>query len=279
VGRDLWDRVQARLNGFPDTRPAPRNHAFSGLLVCGWCGAAITAECHKEKYVYYRCAQVCRKEKYVSEAVLSDLLGDAAVGPLKMSEEMVAYVRKALLDSRKDVERETRERIAEARSRYDRLSALLDKAYEDKLEGRIDGAFFEKKRREWTAGMHAAHEEVEQLSRAEGRSMDAALHTLELANSASELYFLGNHRERRDHLNVVLLNCELKSGAVSVTWRKPFDSLAKLAGLSREETPGPFDPEAPHPEWSGWPNAYRTWWLDPRAWTGERMLYFEAACS
>jgi len=52
-------------------------------LTCGHCGARITVERKKGgKYIYYRCAQVCRKEKYVREEVLSDLLGERVSRPL-----------------------------------------------------------------------------------------------------------------------------------------------------------------------------------------------------
>ena len=30
---------------------------------------------------------------------------------------------------------------------------------------------------------------------------------------------------------------------------------------------------------SGWPNGYRTFFLNPRGWGSEKMLGFEAACS
>lgn len=29
--------------------------------------------------------------------------------------------------------------------------------------------------------------------------------------------------------------------------------------------------------WSGWPDAYRTFWLDPKGWGTEKMLAFEGA--
>ena len=252
VSRDLWQRVQARLDGFPDTRPGPRNHAFSGLLTCGWCGAAITAESHKGKYVYYRCAQVCRsRERYVREDVLSDLLGDIAIRPLKMGEALTAYLQSEMASSRVDIEREGRQRAEEARARIDRFRGLLDKAYEDKLEGRVEPALFERKRAEWTRGIDAAHDDLRRLSRAGERTLDGLTSVLELANSAPEKYFQQDNAGRRRLLDLVLLKCGIRAGALAVTWRKPFDLLAKMASAGREVAPGSDDPEAPHPLWSG----------------------------
>jgi hypothetical protein len=31
--------------------------------------------------------------------------------------------------------------------------------------------------------------------------------------------------------------------------------------------------------WSGWPNGYRTFWLDPKGWGTEKMLAFEGQFS
>lgn len=249
VSRALWQRVQDRLDGHPDTRPGPRNSLYQGLLTCGYCGAAMTTEVHKGKYVYYRCAQVCRKEKYVREEVIAEQLAERVVKALVLPESAHEFAVRALRESRADIVREKETRLAEARGRYDRFRRLIDKAYEDKLEGRVDGAFFERKRAEWEAGMYAAHDDIERLARVDHAVLDTAVDVLELVKSAYDLYSAREPSEQRKLLNLLLLNCQLRSGEIIPTFRKPFDALAKIAETKNEEGAESLDGTPRRPVW------------------------------
>jgi DNA invertase Pin-like site-specific DNA recombinase len=52
VSRDLYDRVQAVFAAANHPRHTKRRHAFAGLVTCGRCGCAFTAEIKKGQYVY-----------------------------------------------------------------------------------------------------------------------------------------------------------------------------------------------------------------------------------
>src|SRR6266498_4722370 len=58
VSQDLFDRVQEMLDGKGCRRTWQQKHtwAFQGLVSCGHCGCALTAEIKKERYIYYHCA-------------------------------------------------------------------------------------------------------------------------------------------------------------------------------------------------------------------------------
>jgi DNA invertase Pin-like site-specific DNA recombinase len=55
VSLDLWEKVQAILDGRATSKIRTKKFAFSGLLKCGHCGCAIVGELKKGRYVYYRC--------------------------------------------------------------------------------------------------------------------------------------------------------------------------------------------------------------------------------
>ena len=65
---------RAGVSGY--NKPKQRKHrfAFSGLLSCGKCGSAITAEIQKGKYIYYHCTGFKGKcgNSYIREEVLTD---------------------------------------------------------------------------------------------------------------------------------------------------------------------------------------------------------------
>jgi len=257
VGRDpalipweLFERVQARLDGHPYTRGRQHDFAFSGLVTCGHCGGAVTAEIKKEKYVYYHCGYRCRAEKFIPEAKLSAMFV-AATRPLKLPEDVREAFVASLRDSRREVEVDARSRIAAAQARLERVTRLINAAYEDKLEGRIDDGFFNAKRAEWEAQRAEAADEIQRLTRASAKNIDTAIQVFELANRAYDLLNSREPREQRRLLEVLFSNFVLAEGRLTVTWRKPFDVLAE-AGSAENENGGDSDAQnRRHSVWSG----------------------------
>ena len=109
ISRELYDRVQARLDGHPYTRASEHTFACSGLVTCGLCGGAYTAEIKKGKYVYYRCAKNCvRGVKYVPERRMSEMIGEH-VRKLCFPADVREEVIDALKSSRRQVAEEHRD--------------------------------------------------------------------------------------------------------------------------------------------------------------------------
>jgi len=76
ISESLFDEVQAQFRKSGKSKASTRPFAFKGLLTCGYCGCAITAEIKKGKYVYYRCTNgkgKC-KQPYVREEKLAEAL-------------------------------------------------------------------------------------------------------------------------------------------------------------------------------------------------------------
>ena len=250
VSWELFERVQNRLDGHAYTRGTEYEFAFTGLVTCGHCGGAITAEIKKKKYIYYHCATRCQREKFVREEKLSELFLEAVkvlVMPDDVREETIAVLKA----SRRDIAAETDRRLAEARARYDRLGRLIDAAYEDKLEGRIDLVFFNAKRTEWEGQRSEAQREMDRLAHASAKNMDMAIAVFELANSAYDLLSRREPKEQRRLLEILLSNSELAAGDLTVTFRKPFSYLASWRDDPDEQDPSGGDSEGARSKWSG----------------------------
>ncbi len=52
ISRDLYERVQQVFAAANHPRHTKKQHAFAGLVTCGPCGCAFTAEIKKGQYVY-----------------------------------------------------------------------------------------------------------------------------------------------------------------------------------------------------------------------------------
>ncbi len=251
VSWELFERVQARLDGHPYTRASEHTFAYSGLVTCGLCGHAYTAEVKKNIYVYYRCAKNCvRGMKYVPERRMTELIG-LHVAKLCFPPALRDHVIDALKSSRRLVADETRVRIAEAAQRMERLSRMIDKAYEDKLDGRIDHDFFVRKRLEWDEQRAEAAREVERLNRTNAASLEAGIRVFELANEAFKLYSQREALQHRELLKWLFSNFTFADGVLTATWRKPFSLLVNRPGDPNDEGADSDEQNRRHSEWSG----------------------------
>jgi len=126
--------------------------AFSGLIACHSCGCAVVGEIKKERYVYYHCtgyADKCQgnpascRHRYVREELLAKQF-TMLLGRLQFDDEVLAWVREALHASHGDERREHEEAIRRLQGEHRQLGGRINAMYVDKLDGRVDGAFFDK---------------------------------------------------------------------------------------------------------------------------------------
>ena len=78
ITRDLFDTVQEVLSGGRPPSQSKHDFAFMGLVKCGLCGCAMTAELKKGKYVYYHCTCYHGKcgNTYVRQESLDQLFAE-----------------------------------------------------------------------------------------------------------------------------------------------------------------------------------------------------------
>jgi hypothetical protein len=115
----------------------------------------------------------------------------------------------------------------------------MDKAYEDKLAGKINENFRERKSKEWDAEMLTIQHEIKAHQSANTSYFQTGIQILQLANRAYDLYLQQTAHEQRKLLNTILSNCTFYRGTLYPTYKKPFDILAK--GLQFQSNRGRRD--------------------------------------
>jgi hypothetical protein len=116
ISKDLFERANAAMGLKSRPKKTKHNFAFTGMVKCAHCGASLTAEKQKGKYTYYRCAKQCENVVYLPENKLALQLGEA-LHRIKMTPEIVAWTREALLESHADqAEHHSRHRCSPQRS-------------------------------------------------------------------------------------------------------------------------------------------------------------------
>jgi DNA invertase Pin-like site-specific DNA recombinase len=147
ISRELWARAQDVLDGRHARGRLRRKHdfAFSGLVRCGHCGCALVAEIKKGRYVYYHCTGYKGRcpEPYTREEVFEERFTELLRG-ISFDREVLEWVREALRASHSDERRSHDEAIARLQAEYDRLQTRRGAMYVDKLDGRVDAAFYDR---------------------------------------------------------------------------------------------------------------------------------------
>ena len=117
----------------------------------------------------------------------------------------------------------TQQRLAVLRTRMDQM-------YEDKLDGKIDDAFWTRKMNEWREQERRFESELSRVK--VGVTDDIVLtakYIFELANQAHSLYLTRNHAERAQLLKRVLLNCDTDGVSLWPIYRYPYDLISERA--------------------------------------------------
>ena len=230
VSRELWERVQGVLDGrhAKKLRRAKHDFPFSGLITCGHCGCAVVGEIKKGRYVYYHCTGYRGRcgEPYVREEVIEAKFTEL-LGRLTFDDEVMEWVREALLASHADEKREHEAAIERLQAEHRRLQARVDAMYLDKLDGRIDAAFFDRMSAQWRDEQARCLRDIEQHQSANRSYMEEGVRLLELARSAQRLFEQQDAREKRRLLSFVVSNCAWKDGELVAELRQPFDLLAE----------------------------------------------------
>lgn len=261
VSIELWERVQGVLTGrhAMPTHTMSQEFAFTNLMTCVDCGCAVVAEIKKGKYVYYHCTghndkgrggyADCRR-KYVREELLDETFG-ALLDQLHFDEEVLDWVKTALKASHADERREQEQAIHRCQTEYKRLEDRLQAMYLDKLDGRIDNAFYDRMSAQWRTEQARLLREIERHGEAQESYMDDGIRLLELARNARHLFAKQFAHEKKRLLNLVLSNCKWDRGEVRANFRQPFDLLAQTVTeiAAAEAREGKLS--TGHPVWLG----------------------------
>ena len=230
INRELWDKAQAVLDGrnARPTRKTTRDFAFSGLIQCGHCGCSMVAEIKKSRYVYHHCSRAKGKcpEPYTREEVLEERFAEL-LERLRFDDEVLTWVSEALRVSHGDEKQHHDDAIRRIQAEYDRLQNRIDVMYIDKLDGRIDTDFFDRKAAEWREEQRKCLELIQEHQDANQTYLDEGIRLLELAQTASMLFRRQSSAEKRRLLGFVLSNCTWKDGELTATYRHRLTCLRK----------------------------------------------------
>jgi hypothetical protein len=104
---------------------------------------------------------------------------------------------------------------------------MMDRAYEDKLNGKVPEQLWERKSVEWNNELVDIQFQIKSHESANLEYYKTGVDILELANQAYDMYLQQSCQKQRRLLNIILSNCTFDHGTLCPIYNKPFDILAK----------------------------------------------------
>ncbi len=245
VSAELWQKVQRLMssrhsNGSPNQK---HGFPFAGLIHCGYCGCQLTGEIKKGRYIYYHCtgAKGSCDKPYVRQEILERMFVDA-VRSLRIDGEVLDIIREGLRDSHRTIAEEHEKALNRLNAEYKRLQARLEQAYEDRLDGVIDLAYYERKRKDWQAEQNAVANRIKEHQTASRTYIEEGISLLELCREAGQLFEFQPPSEKRRLLDFVLSNSTYSREDLTVEFKQPFDWIRDMAlHMNPQKANTPFE--------------------------------------
>jgi hypothetical protein len=177
-------------------------------------------EVKKGRYVYYHCTGFKGKcpEKYVREEVLENQF-TALVRGIPLDAEVLAWAAEAMQTVNADARREDELAIARLEHDHRRLQDRIEAMYADKLDGRVDAEFFDRKAAEFRAEQERVRCDIEEHRAARA---DVGPDLSDLARRASDLFAMQPATEKRRLLDFVVERCSWRGGTLVPEYRPGF---------------------------------------------------------
>ncbi len=238
ISRELWQRVQDRLDGRVTYKDRTTKLVFKyrGFLFCGECGCSITAE-RQKGHVYYRCTKArgfC-SQGYVREEDLEVQLFDI-FERIHLSNSDIKSIQGSLLDLyEKDREFQT-QTVKNLRTELTKLEEDKKKIYRRLVLGEVDidrEIVFELKN-DVEARIKAIQDQISSLADNSYDWLEQSSNLLKLANQAKELFLAATPEQKRELLDFVSSNRVLTGKKLGYELNKPFALATEIKAHNAE---------------------------------------------
>lgn len=186
----------------------------------------MTPEIKKKKYIYYSCTNGkgnC-KRVYVPETKLLKPLMEY-FDHISLSEEQIETVTTYLKEIHQSESQFRHESLGTLRREQDKIQRRIIQIYDDKLDGLIDEKLYLEKLREFKTRQAEILEEMKRHEVADENFHVTANLVLKLASHARELFESSEVDEKRQLLNFVFQNLQLRDLSLSIQVHEPFNMM------------------------------------------------------
>jgi len=238
ISKQQFDEVQAILDGRSFTCAQKHVFAYTGLMRCGECGAAITAE-NKTKhqkngnihhYTYYRCTKRIKKcsQKPIRVEELEEQIANV-LGKIEIPSSFHQWAIKQLKAEQANETEDQKEIVAAHRKAWDACKRKLDALFDLRLSGEISPDEFLRHKEKLLQEKHQYEELINDSNNRVETWLDRAEKMLNFAETAKSRFELGAMEDKRDILAALGSNLSFFNRKLSISVSKPLGLVGKIA--------------------------------------------------
>ena len=234
ISNELFQSVQSVFKAANKPRMSKLTFTYSGLITCERCGCAITSEIKKGQYIYYHCTRGrgdCEVE-YVRQEIIDSQV-EKMIQQLSFPDKFTNAILKTLRACHKDEVGQNERAISQLSKRKTEILNKIDRAYEDKLDGRIDPEFWETKNAKWRMEIAEIESQIKTFSEPNVNWYEDGIKIIELTKRLYPLWLVQDSTEKRKMVQILLSNLTLDGANLHHNWRKPFNYLVNLSDKTK----------------------------------------------
>ena len=167
----------------------------------------------------------CSK-RYVRESVIDEQI-KTVLQSIKLDETRLEWVKEALKLSHKEEKAFHHKIVKSFQFKIDELQSKIDKAYDDKLEGKIPEELWANKFRQWTDQKENLQIQLNAQQRANKSYYESGVKLIELSSRAYELYEKQDVKEKQRLLKFLLSNSKMQGNTVDFVLKMPFSLIVE----------------------------------------------------
>ena len=244
IDKELFDKVQAVLDGWGKKpfKYAKKEYVFRGLIKCAATGKVVTADTKTKTYkngskaswTYLRCwnPEDPAKKMHIREDIILtqvEKIIDQLHIPQPQLDDITDHIRKT-----DHVEREyLRRQMTELHKTSLRLREKINQLMDLLMDGVIEREDYKTKRHELIEKL----EETETLLKAHQAGddgfIDALIDLLFIASRSPEMFKGSTIAQKRQLVNFVFANLELKGDKLLYSLNSPFDMFVQTKGIAK----------------------------------------------
>jgi DNA invertase Pin-like site-specific DNA recombinase len=227
ISKDLFIRVQEMLTN--PNKSKSRKHLFSyaGIIKCAKCGCSLSAQIQKEKYIYYHCTghKGNCNTPYLSQNII-DREFSKILQNIHLTEKQVSDIYTGLKESLQDKISYHNKAVEHIERQVKVLQNRIDKAYIDKIDGKISEDFWNSQTKKWADEKENLTIKLLAHQKSDTNYLQNADVVLKLANKAYDLFMKQDAEEKRKLVNLLVSNSTFDGKNLHFTYRKEFESIA-----------------------------------------------------